>query len=473
MSTQIAVLNPRTGQTDHEINALKPDDLKVASDKVRAAQRKWAARTLQERGKILIGLADLLENNTDIIIKALEADTGRRRIAGEEVSGVIASLRGWAALAPTLLPEGGWVQGRMRPTMKHKNDFVPYALVGVISPWNFPMTLSFIDTIPALMAGACVMVKPSEVTPRFADALTPIIAEAGLANILQFVQGGGETGAALIDCVDCICFTGSVPTGRKVAMRAAENLIPANLELGGKDPLIIAPEADLEMATSVALRSSSLATGQACQSIERIYVHVDDYEPFTRLLAKKAKAITLTERDIGCGHLGPFIFSEQAKKVAAQIDDAVLKGAKVLSGGRIERHGGGYWLAPTVLTDVTHDMEVMVEETFGPVLPVMAYDTIEQAIDLANDTVFGLSAAVFAKDIEAAMKIGQHIHAGAISLQDGALTGLYYEAGKQSFGQSGLGPSRMGADGFLRFFRKRAFIANTVAPLTLDDFKEG
>lgn len=473
MSTHIPVLNPRSGDADYQITALSAEDIKPIAERLRKAQTDWSAQGLNKCGDRLCHFADILERRKESIITALEADTGRRRIAGEEVAGVIASLRGWAALAPTLLTESDWVSGRMRPTMQHKNDYVPYALVGVISPWNFPMTLSFIDTIPALMAGACVIIKPSEVTPRFADALMPIIEAAGLSDILQFVQGGGETGAALIDQVDCICFTGSVPTGRKVAIRAAENLIPANLELGGKDPLIIAPGADLEIAASMALRSSSLATGQACQSIERIYVQSRDYETFTRLLAQKAKAITFTDQDQSHGHLGPFIFSEQAKKVAGQIDDAVLKGAKVLSGGRIERHGGGHWLAPTVLTDVTHDMDVMIEETFGPVLPVMAYETVQDAINLANDTVFGLSAAVFANDIESALDIGQHIHAGAISLQDGALTGLYYEAGKQSFGQSGLGPSRMGADGFFRFFRKRAFIANTATPLTLDDFKEG
>ena len=266
------------------------------------------------------------------------------------------------------------------------NVYVPYSLVGVISPWNFPMTLSFLDAIPALLAGACVIIKPSEITPRFADSLKTAITEAGMDKIVTFIQGGGTAGAALIDHVDCICFTGSVATGKKVAIRAAENLIPANLELGGKDPLIITDDADLDTATTLALRSSILATGQACQSIERVYVPRTIYNDFVAMLATKAKAVKLNYPDISRGHIGPFIFDKQSEIVAGQIKDAVTKGARVVSGGKVLRHGGGYWLEPTVLAEVTHAMDIMREETFGPVIPVMAYDTIEDAI--AADEVF-------------------------------------------------------------------------------------
>jgi len=473
MTQILPVQNPRTGQIDYEITSVNSADMQTMASRARTSQSRWLTLGFEGRSTALRRFADILENNISKIVAALQTDTGRHKIAQQETLGVIGSLRGWSTLAETLMPKNDWVQGRSKPHMKHCNDYVPYSLIGVISPWNFPMTLSFIDAIPALMAGACVIIKPSEITPRFADALTPLIAEAGLSEILQFAQGGGATGAILVDVVDCICFTGSVSTGRKVAIRAAENLIPANLELGGKDPLIIGPGADIETATALALRASSLATGQACQSIERIYVPREIYTDFTQILAEKAKTVKLTHDNINTGHLGPFIFSTQAEKVMAQIKEAVSKGARILSGGEIERHNGGHWLAPTVLVDVDHSMDVMVEETFGPVLPVMAYDTIEEAIRLANDTTFGLSAGVFAKDIQHAFDIGRHISAGAISLQDGALTGQYFEAGKQSFGRSGLGPSRMGADGFLRFFRKRAFIANTIMPLTLDDFAEG
>ncbi|MGB3457305.1 MAG: aldehyde dehydrogenase family protein, partial [Litorimonas sp.] len=401
-----------------------------------------------------------------------EIDTGRRRLARSEVDGVVGMLRGWAMLAPTLLPEPEWIPGRAKPNFKHQTDYVPYALVGVISPWNFPITLSFIDAVQALMAGACVLIKPSEVTPRFADALMPVIADADLSEVIAFVQGDGATGAAIMPNVDCVCFTGSVATGRKVALAAAENLIPANLELGGKDPMIVTGSADLDKAATLALRASVLATGQACQSIERVYVPRDAYESFLSQLTEKASDISLNFPDISLGDIGPFIYSRQADIVAAQIEDAVAKGATVLTGGMVERHGGGHWMAPTVLRDVTHEMDIMREETFGPVIPVMAYDTIEDAVRLANDTTFGLSAAVFAGSIEEAHEIGRRIDAGAISLMDGALTGQYFEAPKQSFKTSGLGGSRMGADGFRRFFRQKAYIANTACPLTIKDFSE-
>ena len=468
----IAVKNSRTGQVDFEIQAANALDIAIAAEAARSTQIDWHTLGIEARCLKISRLADCLEAHALPVTQAVETDTGRRKMAQAEVFGVIANLRAWAGLAPSLIPKSEWIQGRSKPNFKHMNEWVPYALVGVISPWNFPITLSFIDAVPALIAGACVIIKPSEVTPRFAEALAPVIAEAGMTDILTFVQGDGESGAALIDHVDCICFTGSVPTGRKVAMRAAKNLIPANLELGGKDPLIFMNEIDLDQATTLALRASVLATGQACQSIERVYVPRSLYSEFVEQLAHKARKVQLNWPDIEYGHIGPFIFDRQADIVAEQLNDAVSKGARIVTGGEILTHGGGRWLEPTVLANVTHDMKIMKEETFGPVIPVMAYDSIEEAIRLANDTEFGLSGGVFAANIEEAHTIGKHMQAGAISLMDAALTGQYFEAGKQAFKHSGLGPSRMGANGLLRFFRQKAYIANTISPLTLEDFAE-
>jgi len=472
-SRTLQIRNPRTGEHDYEITALASEDIAKRAKQARAAQKAWQAAGMAARSQALLKLADAIEAHSEAIITALKIDTGRGRISSQEVMGVIGSLRGWAAQAPNLMPKPDWQQGRMKPNFKHTNQFVPYSLVGVISPWNFPMTLSFIDAVPALMAGGCVLIKPSEVTPRFADEVSKAIEKATMSDIIGFVQGDGLTGAALIDHVDCVCFTGSVPTGKKVAVKAAENLIPANLELGGKDPLIITNNADLDAAATLALRSSVLATGQACQSIERVYVPKADYEAFTTKLAEKAKAVTLNWPDIDKGQIGPFIFENQANIVKTQIDDAVAKGAKVLSGGEILTHGGGRWLEPTVIVNVDHSMEIMSKETFGPVIPVMAYESLDDAIALANDTEYGLSGGVFAGSIDEARQIGSQIDAGGISLMDAALTGQYFEAGKQAFKNSGMGPSRMGEDGFLRFFRKKALIANTIAPLALDDFAEG
>ena len=258
-----------------------------------------------------------------------------------------------------------------------------------------------------------------------------------------------------------------------MAEAAAFQLIPANLELGGKDPMIVTATADPEWAAGVALRSSIVATGQACQSIERIFVAREIAEPFLAKLSEGAKAVEITFPDAGKGHLGPFIFPSQAGKVQDQIDDAVAKGARILAGGQVEELGGGKYLRPTVLSDVTPEMAVMREETFGPVLPVTVFDDLDDAVAMANDTEYGLSAAVLAGSLQEAAEIGSQLEAGAISLQDGALTSMVGDATNHSRKASGLGPSRMGDEGLLRFLRRKAMIRQIGDPLPIDAYREG
>jgi len=469
MSTRdLAVKNPRTGQVDFTIKAADIVDVQALASRARMAQKAWQAMGLEGRAQALLALQAAITRHFDAIHAALAEDTGRGKIARREIEGALASLGGWAAQAPHLLPTA-WADGRFDPRMAHAPQWVSYGLVGVISPWNFPVTLSMIDTIPALLAGCSVIIKPSEVTPRFVAPLQAAIAEVpALDGVLQLVLGDGRTGVALIDVVDAICFTGSVATGKKVAVQAAGRLIPSFLELGGKDPLIITETADLSRAVTAALRGSVLSTGQACQSIERIYVARPLYEDFVADLVEAAKAARFNQPDRDVGEIGPIIFGKQAETIAAQLADAVAKGAKILSGGLVEHHLGGDWIAPTVVVDVDHSMALMREETFGPVMPVMAFDTVEEAIQLANDSEFGLSAAVIAGTLAEAEAIGRQIEAGAISLNDASLTSQFYEAEKQSFKASGLGGSRMGPAGFQRFCRRKALIANRgdVTPLS-------
>lgn len=468
----IYVRNPRTGEHDYQFTPPDAQALSRAAARLRAAQAGWAALDIAERCSRLLGLADAMEACAAEIATALEADTGRRRIAGIEVAGAVASIRAWAAMSPGLWPRTEWQEGRSNSAIRHAPQYVPYALAGVISPWNFPLTLSMIDTIPALLAGCAVIVKPSEVTPRFVVPLMQAVEAAGLSDVLHFAPGDGATGQSLIDVSDVVCFTGSVATGRKVAAQAAGRLIPAFLELGGKDPLIVTRSANLDDAVTAALRGSVLSTGQACQSIERIYADRAIHDAFLDKLVAGASAARLNWPDIETGEIGPLIFDRQADTIASQLADAVSKGAVVHTGGEIETHGGGRWVRPTVLSNVDHSMAIMTEETFGPVMPVMAFDTVEEAIALANDTVFGLSAAVFAGTLGEAEAIARRIEAGAISLNDAALTALFHEAEKQSFKASGLGPSRMGAAGLTRFFRRKALIANTGKPAPLAAFRE-
>ena len=317
------------------------------------------------------------------------------------------------------------------------------------------------------------MIKPSEVTPRFIKPLMETVQGIPeLAAVLSVIEGDGATGAAMVDHVDYVCFTGSVATGRKVGQAAAKAFIPASLELGGKDPMIILASADPEKAATTALRASIVNTGQACQSIERVYVAREIAGEFLDSLVRQAEAVQLNYPDINQGHIGPFIFGKQADIAQSQIDDAVSKGAEILTGGKVETLGGGKYLRPTILTNVTSQMQVISDENFGPVIPVRAFDTVDEAVMMANATEFGLSAAVIAGDISEAEEVASRLNAGGVSINDGSLTSMVWEAEKSSFGNSGLGASRMGASGLMRFFRKRVLIRQSGDAATIDDFAE-
>jgi len=469
----IRVRNPRNGQFDYEFPVPETEALEQRARELRAAQREWAARSVERRAELLQRWKQQLLAHRAAIVDALAADTGRRLLAQAEFGGTLGAIDRWCAQAPRLLHEE---EGRSQaqPTVTFRSQLVPYPLVGVISPWNFPLTLALIDAIPALLAGCAVLIKPSEVTPRFIEPLRHSIAAVPeLAAVLEMIPGDGRTGAALVGNVDVVCFTGSVKTGRLVGRAAAEHFIPAFLELGGKDPAIVTASADLELATDVVLRASVLATGQACQSLERVYVQDTVYERFVARLVEKASAVPINFPDPRQGVVGPLIFDRQADIIAEQLDDAVRRGARILCGGRVEIHGGGgRWIRPTVVVDVDHTMKLMTEETFGPVMPVMKFHTVDEAVALANDGIFGLSAAVIAGTLEEAESIAERIDAGAVSLNDGSLTSVVHEAEKHSFKCSGLGGSRMGAAGLTRFFRRKALLRQTGTPATIGMFDE-
>jgi len=468
---RIEVRNPRSGKIDHVFNAPSVAELGATLARLRSAQKRWAARSLDERITILRRWRSEWLARQGEVTAALAVDTGRYLIATSEVASVTGMIDRWTALVPSLAIEEE-MRSATLPGISYRSQYVPYSLVGIISPWNFPVSLCFIDAVPALLAGAAVFVKPSEVTPRFIEpAMRSIAAVPELAEVFHIQPGGRASGEQLVAGSDVVCFTGSVATGRLVAENAARNFIPAFLELGGNDPLIVTASADLERATDVALRATCLATGQACQSLERIYVDRRIFSPFVERLVEKARRVEPNFPDIHQGTIGPFIFARQADIVAAQLADARAKGARVLCGGEIEDHGGK-WLRPTVLVDVDHRMQVMTEETFGPVIPVMPYDTIDEAVALANDGLYGLSAGVIAGSLEEAEAIGRRIDAGGISLNDGSLTAMCHEMEKHSFKLSGMGGSRMGAAGYTRFFRRKVLIRQHGQPATMANIAE-
>ncbi len=460
MENKLNIRNPRSGKIDYFITPPTTAEIIQKFQNLRQAQIDWKSLEVEQRIEVLQQWKQSILAEKETLIQALVEDTGRIRESVMEVDGVLSSLDRWCKLAPEIcLTEE---KNTAIPFIQIKSQLVPYPLVGVISPWNFPLLLSLIDAVPALLAGCAVVIKPSEITPRFIKPLVKTIQSVPALNqVLAYVEGAGETGKNLIENVDAVCFTGSVATGKKVAELAAKHLIPAFLELGGKDPAIVLESADLEQATSAILWGSVINAGQSCLSIERIYVAAYIQESFVEKLVKKANQLSLNYPDINRGEIGPIIAAKQATIIAEQLLDATTKGAVVHCGGKIEDLNGGFWCHPTVLTQVNHHMKIMTEETFGPLMPVISFSSKQEAIQLANDSIYGLSAAVFSGSQTEALEVAKQIEAGAVSINDAALTALINEGEKNSFKCSGLGGSRMGAASMRRFFRKKALLTKT------------
>lgn len=475
VSGKLPVRNPRTGQIDYWAEPISEAELDQTCRDLRRHQLAWTNGGLEHRLTALRKWADEIERRAKDIGHAEFIDTGRHRLSHEVPLLVAAGLRDWCDKAPVVL-KAGHRDGRSasHPHITFEAQLVACPLVGIISPWNHPFLLATLDAIPALIAGCAVIVKPSEITPRFIPpVMESVRAVPELYNILRFVVGDARTGQAIVERADMVCFTGSINTGRKIAEACARRLVPLYLEMGGKDAAIVAPGADLERASTAILRGSAFATGQICFSTERVYVHESLHDRFVDLLVKKSEALSLSFPDPHSGHIGPFIFEKQAATVDRHIDDALAKGAKLLTGGKSEVLGGGMYMKATVLTDVTHDMLIMQEETFGPVTPVMKYKTEDEAVALANDSSYGLSAAVFAGTAEQAAAIARRVEAGAISLQDAAVTiAIMRDAEKTSFKQSALGGSRMGPNAVLRFFTRKVLVLNSGPTADMQDLAE-
>lgn len=457
----LPVRNPRDGKVEFNLPVAPPAEVAEKAARLRENQADWAALPLQERLEVMQRWLREVAKRANDIAEADAADTGGCHTSYLQGFITMGNIGGWIEDAEAALAKSHFHgPSKSMPDVEVRSQLVPYSLVGVISPWNAPMMLALLDAVPALFAGSAVLLKPSEITPRFIKPLFEAVAAVPeLAGVFDYVMGDGETGKQVIDEVDLVCFTGSVPTGRKIAVHCAERLIPCFLELGGKDPVIVTENADLERATTAVLRGGAHANGMVCFSVERIYVHESIHDDFISLLIDKAQKVRLNSDDPRAGHIHPFTFAPQADIVSSQLEDAVAKGAKVHTGGEVESIGGGLYMRPTVLTGVNHDMTIMQDETFGPCLPVMPYKTIDEAVALANDTIFGLTASVIAGDEAEALPIAERINAGAVFMQDTFLTfGKNRTIGTHSFGASGLGGSRTGPESILRFVRRKALM---------------
>jgi aldehyde dehydrogenase (NAD+) len=468
----LPVRNPRTGEVDFHITPPTQEELAGLCVKLRTAQRGWARRPLAERVAAMSTWANLIQKNHAAIAEADGTDTGFSHTSRASPHIVALSIRGWCEDVAQIL-EKAQVSGPspVMPMVQVRSQLTPYPLLGVISPWNAPLMLSLMDAVPALLAGCAAIIKPSEVTPRFIGPIMATIrAVPELAEVLTFIVGDGVTGQQIIENVDVVCFTGSVANGRKVGEACARRFIPAFLELGGKDPVIVTGSANVEQAATAIVRGAVYNTGQVCYSIERVYAQEGIHDALVEAIVKEAEKVEINYPDQNAGHIGPFIFDRQARIVDQHLDDALARGAQIRTGGKSFTLGGGLYMRPTVLTGVTHEMKVMRDETFGPVIPVMKYRTEEEAIALANDTEFGLSAAVISGDAGEAERLAREIDAGGVSVQDTFLTfAKLRKIGTHSFKHSGLGGSRTGPESIMRFLRRKAILVNTAKPAGITD----
>ena len=462
---EIAVENPATGQIVGTVPDLGAAAVTEMARRGRAAQSAWEAYGFDGRGRILSRAQKWLIDNQDRVIETIISETGKTYEDAElaEIAYAANAFGFWAKNAPEYLADERIKSGQI--LVKGKKlllRYRPLGLIGVIGPWNYPLTNSFGDCIPALAAGNSVILKPSEVTPLTSLLIAEGLRECGLPeDVLQIATGRGETGAALVEEVDMIMFTGSTRTGRKVAEAAARRLIPASLELGGKDPMIVLSDADLERAANFATYYSMQNAGQTCISIERVYVEEPVYDEFVARVSDKVRALRVgPPAGPGSVEVGAITFPPQMETIEAHVADAVDRGARVLAGGHAVQSGGGRFYEPTVLVDVDHTMKIMTEETFGPTLPIMKVADSEEAVRLANDSPYGLGASVFTRDAARGEQIARRIEAGAANVNDALINYTVLELPMGGAKASGLG-SRHGAGGIRKYCSQQAIVVTS------------
>ena len=457
----IAVDSPATGQTIGHVADMSADQVADIAARAREAQPAWGARSFEERAALMYELRSWLIANRQKMLDTIMGETGKAREDAfiPEIMFTADSLGFWAKKAPKFLADE-----RVRPhspLLIGKKMFVrykPVGLVGVIAPWNYPLTNGFGDCIPALMAGNAVVLKPSEVTPLTSLLIAEGAKAAGFPDgVFQVATGRGETGSALIDHVDHLMFTGSSKTGKKVMERAARTLTPVSLELGGKDPMVVLRDADVERAANAAVYYGMSNAGQICQSVERVYVEEPLYEEFVSKVVEKTRALRQGAPGAAATvEVGAMTTSAQVDIVDSHVRDAVDKGATVRVGGK-RREGKGDFFEPTILTDVDHSMLCMTEETFGPTLPIMKVRDEEAAIQLANDSRYGLNSSVWTKDVDKGERLAARIEAGNTCVNDCVVNYAAQELPFGGTGESGIGV-RHSAKGIQKYCKTQSIL---------------
>jgi acyl-CoA reductase-like NAD-dependent aldehyde dehydrogenase len=452
------VRNPATLENIAQVPIASPKEVIEAVARARTAQSLWQPTSFAERARILYRLRDLLLDEQERLADILTSETGRPRaeVYGAELFYLCDVIGFWAKKAPEYLKSS-----RIRPHLlkvkKVISTYSPIGVVGIISPWNFPLVLPLSEALPAVMAGNAVVIKPSELTPLSALFGAELAAQAGFPKYLvQVVTGLAETGEALIDHADMISFTGSTETGKRVMRRAAERLIPVSLELGGKDPMIVLKDADLERAAGACVWGALMNSGQACTSIERVYVEAPVYQKFVENVGSKVRAIRQgpsgEEVDVGS-----MTSEAQLNKIESQVAEAVAHGAKVLTGGRRNPNFPGLYYEPTVLIDVDQTMSVMNQETFGPIIPIMKVQNAEEAVKLANNSRYGLGGSIFSRDKATAWELAERLQSGSVCINDSLVNFIIPEAPMGGIKESGFG-HRHGPEGVRKFCRQKTIV---------------
>ena len=425
---RFATTNPATGACLADYAIAGVAEVNSAIARARQAQEWWGRTPLIRRAALLRRVARLLNEEKEALAQVITAESGKplqEALLNDVLVSADAALFCAEDAASVLRPEDVPHHNLALRLKSGRLEWEPLGVIGIIAPWNYPLSIPAADTFAALVTGNTVVLKPSELTPQTALELERVVNRAlddvgltALPRPLQVILGRGPTGGQLVEGdIDKLIFTGSVATGRHVAMAAAERLLPVTLELGGKDAMIVLDDADLDVATSAAVWGAMLNAGQTCISVERCYVQRKLYSKFVSQCVQKIQALKVGPGADPQSDLGPLITTRQLHIVEQQVDEARALGATVQTGGRRLRELGENFYAPTLVTDVDHSMSLMCEETFGPVLPVTPFDTDDDAIRMANDSDFGLAASVWGSRPRA-MDVARRLHSGTVLVND-------------------------------------------------------
>jgi len=454
---KVASINPATGEVLREFESASEEQVYAVVSRAKPAQESWANLGVRKRIAILREFQRLLHQRKSEVAQLVTREAGKPYVEAllTEVLVVLDAARFLIENAFQLLQDKPVPHGNL--AMKTKSGRVlrePYGVIGIISPWNYPFSIPATESLAALVAGNAVVLKPSEFTSLTAIELAALLHQAGVPKgVFQVIPGDGVTGFALTNAaIDKLVFTGSVPTGRRIAQNAAARLLPVVLELGGKDPMLVLDDADIEIASRGAVWGAFVNAGQACLSVERCYVHRSLYEPFLEACVRLTRELRVGNGMDPETDVGPLIHQRQLLNVEAQVEDARVQGARVLVGGKRLPEIGENFYSPTVLADVTHEMRIMREETFGPVLPVMPFDSDDEAVRFANDSEYGLAASVWTRDRTRGEALARRIQAGTVMVNDVVSCFGISEAPHGGVKASGIGRShgRFGLEEMVR-----------------------